>query len=129
MAEGGDVLIGKDAQASVQALAARGLPQHRVTGGRERQIGEGLGVELFPVALAMAELVGDDVRLEEPGILEDRDVAGEDIANAQRGGPGETRNRETAHLHTGPHVLAGDRGDIARQVPVDPDGRLSAGQP
>src|SRR6185369_3211426 len=76
----------------------------------------------------MAELVGDDVRLEEPGILEDRDVAGEDIAHAQGGWPGETREREAAHLRAGPHALAGDRSDVARQVPVDPGGRLAAGQ-
>jgi hypothetical protein len=72
----------------------------------------------------MAELVGDDVRLEEPGILEDRDVAGEDIANAQGGWPGETREREAAHLRAGPHALAGDRSDVARQVSVDPGGSL-----
>src|SRR5688572_24309748 len=76
----------------------------------------------------MAELVGDDVRLEETGILEDRDVAGEDIANAQGGWPGETREGEAAHLRAAPHVLAGNRSDVACQVPVDPGGRLAAGQ-
>src|SRR5678815_6142028 len=76
----------------------------------------------------MAELVGDDVGLEEPGILEDRDVAGQDIANAQGGWPGEARKRKTAHLRAGPHALAGDRGDVPRQVPVDPGGRLPSGQ-
>src|SRR5512134_2365191 len=76
----------------------------------------------------MAELVRDDVRLEEPGVLEDRDVAGEDVADAQSGWRDETREGEAPHLHAGPHALAGDRGDIARQVPVDPGGCLASGQ-
>src|SRR6185503_16494774 len=76
----------------------------------------------------MAELVRDDVRLEEPGILEDRDVAREDIADAQGGWPGETRKRKAAHLHAGPNALPGDRGDKLRQVPVEAGGRLAAGQ-
>src|SRR5258707_5143277 len=77
----------------------------------------------------MAELMGEDVRLEEPGILEDRDVDGEDIAHPQGGWPGETREREAPYLHAGPHALPGDRGDIPRQVLVDPGGRVTAGQP
>jgi hypothetical protein len=69
----------------------------------------------------VAELVRDDVRLEDTGVLEDGDVAGQDVAGSQRGREGEPHEGEAPHFRARPHALSGDARDVLGEMPLGPD--------
>jgi hypothetical protein len=113
----------------VQPLQERGLVEERLLRGGERQVGQHLRVQLLPVALPVRELVGDDVRLEEDGVPEDRHVAREDVAGSEGEREGEADQGEVAHAGARAHVLAGDARDVARELPVGQHRQLATGEP
>ena len=75
-----EVSVRQDTQVAVRAFGEGRLYQDRVVRRAERQISDGLRLKFLVVAFSMAELVRDDVRLEDAGVPEDGDVAGKNVA-------------------------------------------------
>ena len=61
-----------------------------------------------------------------PTSLKMADVAGEDVARAQRRREGEPHEREPPHLCARAHALAGDARDVLGEMPVRPPRDLTA---
>jgi hypothetical protein len=77
------LLAGDDPQLPVEPFAVRGLYENRFLGGHEREVGQRLRLELLEITLSVAELVSDDVRLEDAGIAEYRDVSRDEVAPSE----------------------------------------------
>src|SRR5262245_43820953 len=77
----------------------------------------------------MAELVRQNVRLEQSRVSEDRHVARQQVTGADSERKGEPDQGEVANGGARSHMLAGDAGDRPRERPVDLYGQLTAGDP
>ena len=120
------LLAGDDPQLPVQPLAVRGLHENRFLGGHEREVGQSLRLELFEVSLAVAELVGDDVGLEDTGVAEYRDVSRDEVAPSEGEGEEKLRQHEAANRVAGLDALSGDARDVPGERLVHPLGQLGS---
>jgi hypothetical protein len=108
----------------MQPLAERRLHEHRLSRRGEREICQRLRFQFLPVALSVAELVGDDVWLEDTHVSKECHVTRQEVARPQREREDETSDGVLPYLRARLDPLSGDPGDVARQLSVDIEGQL-----